>query len=979
MAELKDELFLDLLTKEEREALLNKKMEEIRKKNDALRRRHQEIEADKKYAAKLKVSAEEHSNVKDNYRPQKTPSPRKDIMPSTGEDKKARVSKSGGRGRGKVKKEDPVDHRGDFRVIQWEFKNSAIQDKDNEDFPQRTPPRTFHKSPNTSGQRKRPHQKKTNNENRFSFPQLRQDMPRVDDEGDDDDEVWEPSRRGDVDHRQMSCQGDADHRNRWKSHDTRHDQFSNSSPAPHGRGRLQELSQDGSGPPPDPTYNFLLDRRRESSNQEPRESTRKESRRHPKNFGGQDFGNVPAQMRERKERQERPKSGPPRTKMEMSLAMTGRERLEYTHWKEERERIDSERLARQKSQTGEWRRAWDAEKNQQDFDEASSNQRTEPAKRPAGRIGSGRFDRGERDERHRVETPGRQKGVKIEDQLPPKPGRGRARGRGRGRGRGSPRPRTFSGGDETRKVECQKDLLVVKIDNSGKEHDTSVEVEYWDDDLLEVKSVGRTPPGGSQAPASRTPKLPETNSHVKSSHAPTTTPVVKDQFIDSVDDLSRKRTDSQSLSLSAGDDHDHDESWEDCPDSSEFYGTTDDESKSQSSHKDFKSNKVKDHQLKLNTRLNPDAAEFQPSPPDVGVGEFLPTSPDFMKTPPGHVKVMDWVSEVTDNLSPTSPPPMEGYAIKKELLQKNCQATLFKEKIHQDDVTKQSSSVEGVTKMESHTSSNGQEQTEGVCEEEGDELFEIAPEHGEGTSDAPSTRIADAVEAPSGTDPELNKDSRILTEENTGEKSMEDNQNTENPQCDSEGTKDVSVEETDTSDVPDAKCNNLQEQVEQPVQSTQLVQDATQDSVAIKEKDVNELSANSVQKDNTLSDVDECSDQPEQGKVEDSVDVENKDDDDESSKQAVPSPNTSKEDTSVASSDKKEGEAESKQDTVVKEDSTSEKSDTNDDQVSESTVPKNIADESAMEQKSSDEAEGPHREPSTTDDHRPAAESPPSS
>jgi hypothetical protein len=34
------ELFLDILTKEEREALLNKTMEEIRKKNEALRKRH---------------------------------------------------------------------------------------------------------------------------------------------------------------------------------------------------------------------------------------------------------------------------------------------------------------------------------------------------------------------------------------------------------------------------------------------------------------------------------------------------------------------------------------------------------------------------------------------------------------------------------------------------------------------------------------------------------------------------------------------------------------------------------------------------------------------------------------------------------------------------------------------------------------------------------------------------------------------------
>lgn len=35
------ELFLDILTKEEKEALLTKKMEEIRKKNEALRKRRE--------------------------------------------------------------------------------------------------------------------------------------------------------------------------------------------------------------------------------------------------------------------------------------------------------------------------------------------------------------------------------------------------------------------------------------------------------------------------------------------------------------------------------------------------------------------------------------------------------------------------------------------------------------------------------------------------------------------------------------------------------------------------------------------------------------------------------------------------------------------------------------------------------------------------------------------------------------------------
>ena len=39
-SEATEGLFLDILTKEEKEAMLNKKMEEIRKKNEALQRRH---------------------------------------------------------------------------------------------------------------------------------------------------------------------------------------------------------------------------------------------------------------------------------------------------------------------------------------------------------------------------------------------------------------------------------------------------------------------------------------------------------------------------------------------------------------------------------------------------------------------------------------------------------------------------------------------------------------------------------------------------------------------------------------------------------------------------------------------------------------------------------------------------------------------------------------------------------------------------
>ena len=56
------------------------------------------------------------------------------------------------------------------------------------------------------------------------------------------------------------------------------------------------------------------------------------------------------------------KSGPPKTKMEMNMMMTGKERRQYSEWKNEREQADQARIDRSKTNSGEWRRAWDAEK-----------------------------------------------------------------------------------------------------------------------------------------------------------------------------------------------------------------------------------------------------------------------------------------------------------------------------------------------------------------------------------------------------------------------------------------------------------------------------------------------------------------------------------------------------------------------------------------------------------------------------------------
>ncbi|KAL8220053.1 UNVERIFIED_CONTAM: hypothetical protein K2H54_038001 [Gekko kuhli] len=112
-----------------------------------------------------------------------------------------------------------------------------------------------------------------------------------------------------------------------------------------------------------PVRNFLDDPRRSGPFVE---SDRREgSRRHVRNWGGADFDKVKTGMEQGKAWPPPGRGGGGRRKegaLDMTLSMTGRERAEYIRWKQEREQIDRERLARHRQATGEWRREWDAEK-----------------------------------------------------------------------------------------------------------------------------------------------------------------------------------------------------------------------------------------------------------------------------------------------------------------------------------------------------------------------------------------------------------------------------------------------------------------------------------------------------------------------------------------------------------------------------------------------------------------------------------------
>uniref|UniRef100_A0A3Q3F585 Coiled-coil domain containing 9 n=1 Tax=Labrus bergylta TaxID=56723 RepID=A0A3Q3F585_9LABR len=107
-----------------------------------------------------------------------------------------------------------------------------------------------------------------------------------------------------------------------------------------------------------PIRNFLDDPRR--SGPAPDIDRKEGSRRHVRNWGGLDFDNVKTGSELEKEWTSR-RPGP-KGSMDMTMSMTGRERAEYLRWKKEREQIDEERLARHRNATGQWRREWDAQK-----------------------------------------------------------------------------------------------------------------------------------------------------------------------------------------------------------------------------------------------------------------------------------------------------------------------------------------------------------------------------------------------------------------------------------------------------------------------------------------------------------------------------------------------------------------------------------------------------------------------------------------
>ncbi|XP_036150007.1 uncharacterized protein LOC105833539 isoform X1 [Monomorium pharaonis] len=116
-----------------------------------------------------------------------------------------------------------------------------------------------------------------------------------------------------------------------------------------GEGRKVHTFAQGQGPPPDPKYNFLADAEREEGE---RENTKDNSNRGQKYSRGM-FRKKPG-AKDGMQKDYRTNRGSHRDEHQP----------EYEAWRAERNRIDEDRISRQRTAEGNWRREWDNDKIQ---------------------------------------------------------------------------------------------------------------------------------------------------------------------------------------------------------------------------------------------------------------------------------------------------------------------------------------------------------------------------------------------------------------------------------------------------------------------------------------------------------------------------------------------------------------------------------------------------------------------------------------
>ncbi|XP_023668000.2 coiled-coil domain-containing protein 9 isoform X2 [Paramormyrops kingsleyae] len=345
---------VDLKTKEEKDAELDRRIEALRKKNEALVRRYQEIEEDKKKAEQEGIAVttarkpRSHEAESDRRRTEKENlTITVDLSKPAGEKRIINERKPGApRGGVAPEEADPAAiqgesspkkpgsgrlSRGGPRGGLWQERMEARQNKQEvkQDKAESRPERSPREGEPWDGQGRPERTPRGGRRGRGAGPPVGPGSDRKSKE-------WEEKRRQNIEKVNEEMEKIAEY----------------------------ERGQRGEGEK-NPVRNFLDDPRRCGPILE---ADRKEgSRRHVRNWGGLDFDNVKTGPELEKEWTSRR----PGTKgsVDMTMSMTGRERAEYLRWKKEREQIDEERLARHRNATGQWRREWDAQKTDSMFKE----------------------------------------------------------------------------------------------------------------------------------------------------------------------------------------------------------------------------------------------------------------------------------------------------------------------------------------------------------------------------------------------------------------------------------------------------------------------------------------------------------------------------------------------------------------------------------------------------------------------------------
>ncbi|XP_075330685.1 coiled-coil domain-containing protein 9 [Odontesthes bonariensis] len=349
---------VDLKTKEEKDAELDRRIEALRKKNEALVKRYQEIEEDKKKAEQEGIAVT---------------TPRKP-RPHEPETDRRRTEKENF-----TVTVDVSKPAGEKRVINDWKPGTPRGRKTSEESEGPRGPSDGHSPPRRTGSGRLSWGSQRGGGGGGGGRQERRDRePRTPREGESGDSGGQQGRRGGRRARgggggggrgggrgrgeeEEGTPGGMDRKSKeWEEKRRQNIEKMNEEMekiAEYERGQRHDGDK--------PIRNFLDDPRR--SGPAPDIDRKEGSRRHVRNWGGLDFDNVKTGSElEREWTSRRPG---PKGSVDMTMSMTGRERAEYLRWKKEREQIDEERLARHRNATGQWRREWDAQKTESMFKE----------------------------------------------------------------------------------------------------------------------------------------------------------------------------------------------------------------------------------------------------------------------------------------------------------------------------------------------------------------------------------------------------------------------------------------------------------------------------------------------------------------------------------------------------------------------------------------------------------------------------------